>query len=181
MLAAYLKYDILKITKKNKFKFMGEYFKKYTGGLALMFSVLLLLIGVTKYDQLLTEFKYDTLDSIEYVKTAISQNQKSVPLGRVKFNIDDNGEIMRTTEIKDGTLTYHYRVLPVPQLEGNYEAFPKLELEIIDGDQKEMMETEIYKIDREKGLIYFLLKVEKNRQVALTNIYTGDYDVTLVE
>lgn len=160
---------------------MGEYFKKYTGGLALMFSVLFLLVGITKYDQILTEFKYDTSDSIQYIKTAISQSKKPTLPKKTRFNIDENGEIMQTTKIKEDTLTYHYRALSTPQLQNNYEALPKLELEIIDGNQKKMIKTEIYKINREKGLVYFLLKVEKNHQVALTNIYTGVYDVMLVK
>ncbi|HIC99588.1 MAG TPA: Asp-tRNA(Asn)/Glu-tRNA(Gln) amidotransferase subunit GatA, partial [Pyrodictiaceae archaeon] len=36
-------------------------------------------------------------------------------------------EIIKITELKDGTLTYHYRALPVPKLKNNYEALPKIE------------------------------------------------------
>jgi len=160
---------------------VNEYFKKYTGGLALMLSVLFLLIGLTKYDQILTGLGSDTTESIEFIKTSIYGNAKPELSKEIRFSIDGDGEIMKVTELRDGTLTYHYRALPAPNLQNNYEALPRIELEIIDGDQKEMTETEIYKIDREKGLVYFLLKVEKNRQVALTNIYTGVYNVVLVD
>ncbi len=160
---------------------MGEYVKKYTGGMAFMFSVLFLLIGITKYEQIFTELKDDTSDSIKYVKTAISPDNSPVLPEKMRFNIDSDGEIMKTANIADGALTYHYRALPVPELQNNYETFPKLELEIVDGAQKIMVPADIYKIDREKGLVYFLLKVEKNRQTAMTNIYTGVYDVTLLE
>ena len=160
---------------------MGEYVKKYTGGIALMFSVLFLLIGLTKYEQIFSDFQNDTSNSIEYVKTAISQSNSLTPIEKSSFNIDGDGELMQTVETNDGLRTYHYRALSAPQIKGNYEVLPKLELEVIDGAEKKMIQVEIYKIDREKGLVYFLLKVEKNRQTVLTNTYTGFYNVHLVQ
>jgi len=160
---------------------MGEYFKKYTGGLALMFSVLLLLVGITKYKQIFSEFQNDTSNSIQYVKTAISFNQKPASQKVTKFNFENEGEIMKISETNNGSLTYHYRALSVPTLQNNYEAFPQLKLEVLHNGEKKMLLTNIYKIDRDKGLIYFLLKVEKNHQTTLTDTYTGIYDVTLIE
>jgi len=161
---------------------MGEYLKRYTGGLALMFSVLFLLIGITKYEQIFSDLQDDTSSSINYVKTAISQNKTPVESQKKIFNVDDDGEIVKITEDKNGlSIAYHYRALSVPELQNNYEAFPELKLEIFHNGKKKMVETDIYKIDREKGLIYFLLKVEKDHQTVLTDIYTGVYNVTLIE
>jgi hypothetical protein len=160
---------------------MGEYFKKYTGGLALMFSVLFLLIGLTKYDQIFTEFKSDTSNSFNYVKTAIFSSQQPTTKVSPKFNFENDGEIMQITENKNGSLTYHYRELIVPELRNNYDILPKLELEILHNGEKEMLPIPIYKINRDKGSIYFLLKIEKNHQTTLTNIYTGTYAITLIE
>ena len=161
---------------------MQQVFKKYTGGLALMFSVLFLLIGITKYDQIFTSTKYDAIKSAEYIKTAISQKQTatSTPEENKKFNIVDEGEIIKINETPNGELIQHYRSIYVPELINNYEHIPQLQLEIIDGSQKELIDADIYKINREKGLIFFLLKLEKNHQTVLTNIYTGNYEITLI-
>ena len=148
-----------------------------------MFSVLFLLIGITKHKQLFEEFKYDTANNIKFVKTNIFQDisHTKQEAEKVKFNIDGDGEIMRTIETKNGIITYHYRALTVPKLQNNYESFPELKLEIIKDNQKQMVETEIYKVDRNKGLVYFLLKTERNHQTIPTNLYTGTYIVNLIK
>ncbi len=159
---------------------MNEYIKKYTGGIALMFSVLFLLIGLTKYDQIFTEFKNNTSGSIAYVKTAIFQSNEPSIIEKLTFSLESDGDIMKIINLKDDVLTYHYRALSVPALQNNYDLIPKLQLETIVGDEKKMLPTDIYKIDREKGLLYFLLKIEKNHQVVLSDFYTGNYIVTFI-
>ncbi len=160
---------------------MNEYFKKYIGGISFMFSILLLLIGITHYQEILINFNNDTSASINYIKTKLLTPTKKSPAKKQTFDIGGDGEIIRTFERNDDTLTYHYRALPVPNLKNNYEAFPQLKLEVVEGGQKKMIPIDIYKIDREKGLIYFLLKISQGHKVALTNLYTGVYDVSLIK
>lgn len=154
--------------------------KKTIGGLSIMASMLLLLIGVTQYNQIFSSARYDIIKSSQYAKTAIKGHSKK-PETTTTFNLDDDGEIMKIADTNEGEITYHYRAIHVPELVDNYDDFPQLFLETQKNNQKQWLETDIYKINRNKGLIYFLLKLEKNHQTVFTNNYTGKYKVNLVK
>lgn len=155
-------------------------FRKTIGGLSIMASVLLLLIGFTQYDQLFSSAKYDFARSAEYAKTALQANTAK-PKPIKKFKMDGDGEIMITKENSDGVITAHYRALYSKELVNNYDDFPELYVEVVKNNKKQWVKKDIYKIDREKGLVYFLLKLEKNHQVAFTDIYTGNYKIKLIK
>jgi Na+-transporting methylmalonyl-CoA/oxaloacetate decarboxylase gamma subunit len=176
-------YNLLKNPPVTNFKnkTMSELFKKYIGGMAFMFSILFLLIGLTKYDEILSSTSNDFSHGTAYIKTVIFQGDTNKPLKKPKFEIDNDGEIMKIVEIADGVITYHYRSLFIPELKNNYALIPLLELEVIVDGEKEFIPKEIYKIDREKGLIFFLLKIEKNNQIAMKYLYTGNYKLSFVD
>ena len=155
-------------------------FRKTIGGLSIMASVLLLLIGFTQYDQLFSSAKYDFARSAEYAKTALQVNTAK-PKSMGKFKMDGDGEIIITKENSDGAITAHYRALYSEELVNNYEDFPELYVEVVKNNKKQWIKKDIYKIDREKGLVYFLLKLEKNHQTAFTDIYTGNYKIKLIK
>lgn len=156
-------------------------FRKTIGGLSIMTSVLLLLIGFTQYDQLFSSAKYDFTRSAKYAKTALQTNTALPSKQLEKFKIDGDGEIMITKENSDGVITAHYRALYSEELVNNYEDFPELYVEVVKNNKKQWVKKDIYKIDREKGLVYFLLKLEKNHQIAFTDIYTGNYKIKLIK
>ncbi len=155
-------------------------FRKTIGGLSVMASVLLLLIGFTQYNQLFSSAKYDFIKSAKYAKTAL-QGNTTKPTEAKKFNPDGDGEIILINETPDGKITRHYRAVQSEELIGNYDDFPELYVEIIKNNKKQWVKKDIYKIDREKGLVYFLLKLEKNHQTAFTGIYTGNYKIKLIK
>ncbi len=165
---------------------MGEYFKKYTGGLAFMFSVLFLLIGLTKYEQIFSSTKKDAVDGIKYVQTTLYPKKSSPaipnPIINAKtFSLKDNGEIMKVESINDEKKIYHYRAISVPELINNYEYLPILKLEILNNKNTKFINTSVYKIDRKEGFIFFLLKTEIDNKLFLQNPYTGKYTVELVK
>lgn len=160
---------------------MNEYFKKYTGGIALMLSVLFLLIGAVHYDSILTSFNTDIAKSSRFIKTSLFQNNSSKGIEKRVFSIEGNGEMIQTIIDNNNYSAYHYRALLVPELKGDYNSTPKLTIETIDKDVKKMSVVNIYKIDREKGIIYFLLKIEKNQELIMSNTYTGAYEVELLQ
>ena len=152
------------------------------GGVSITASVLLLLIGFTQYNQLFSSTKYDLIKSAKYAQTAINSAMHKQPNQKQeKFDLDSDGEIIITNETPDGKLTRHYRAIQDEKLTNNYDDFPELYLEIIKGNKKEWAKQDIYKIDRKKGLVYFLLKMEKNHQTLFTNLYTGNYKIKLIK
>jgi hypothetical protein len=159
--------------------------KKYTirktiGGLSIMTSMLLLLIGITQYNQIFSSAKYDIIRSSQYAKTALQDHNKKLTTTPM-FDLSGDGEIMRIAEANDGEVSYHYRAIHIPDLVNNYNDFPQLYLEIQKNNEKKWLETDIYKINRAKGLVYFLLKLEKDHQTIFTNLYTGKYKVHLIK
>ena len=133
---------------------------KAIGGASVMASVLLLLIGFTQYNQVFSSTKYDLIKSAKYAQTAINSAIHKQPNQKQKeFDLDGDGEIIITNETPDGKLTRHYRVIQDKKLVNNYDDFPELYLEIIKGNKKEWVKKDIYKINRKKGLVYFLLKM----------------------
>jgi hypothetical protein len=159
--------------------------KKYTirktiGGLSIMTSMLLLLIGVTQYNQIFSSAKYDIIKSSQYAKTALQDHSKK-PEKPTIFDLNDDGEIMKIARTDDGEVSYHYRAIYIPDLVNNYNDFPQLYLETKKNNEKKWLETDIYKINRAKGLVYFLLKLEKDHQTIFTNLYTGKYKVRLIK
>ena len=156
--------------------------KKTIGGISIMSSVLLLLIGLTKYDQIFSSTKYDLNRSLEYAKTALVKNSSSSQKKLIeKIDLESEGEIVKTTPTVDGELTKHYRAIYVPELVNNYDYLPRLYLEIMDNDSIKWIEEKVYKVNREKGLVYFLLKSEKNNQIVPNNLYTGNYKIDLIK
>jgi hypothetical protein len=155
-------------------------FRKTIGGLSVMTAMLLLLIGISEYDQIFSSAKYDIIKSSRYAKTAIQEYQNKPKEEKHTFSLDDDGEIIKINERNDGEVIYHYRAVAVPELINNYEDIPELYLQIQKNNKKTWQKADIYKIDRAKGRLYFLLKLEKNHQMAFTNIYTGEYKVNLI-
>ncbi len=155
-------------------------FRKTIGGLSIMASVLLLLIGFTQYNQLFSSAKYDFIKSAKYAKTALQANVAK-PEQMEKFKLDGDGEIMLVNETTDGKITRHYRALQSKEFINNYDDFPELYLEVIKNNKKQWVQKDIYKINRDKGLVYFLLKMEKNHQTLFTDIYTGNYKIKLIK
>ncbi len=155
-------------------------FRKTIGGLSITASVLLLLIGFTQYNQLFSSTKYDFIKSAKYAKTALQVNITK-PEQMEKFKLDGDGEIMLINEITDGKTIRHYRAIQSKEFVNNYDDFPELYLEVIKNNKRQWEQKDIYRIDRDKGLVYFLLKMEKNNQTLFTGIYTGNYRIKLIK
>jgi len=156
-------------------------FRKALGGISITTSILLLLIGLTNYEQIFSSTKYDLIKSSEYAKTAIQQaSKKHKQTTDTLINLDDEGDIIKIYSTPEGELIKHYRAVHIPELVNNYEDLPHLYLETIKGNDTFWKEVDIYKVDREKGLIYFLLKVERDHLTLPTGLYTGRYKVELI-
>ncbi len=154
----------------------GNNLVKISGGLAIMFSVFLLLaISI----QLARNNKNYTRIINSNSKTQIAKTpDKSVPspdnnVARGKFSLTAESDATRETD--DGT-NYHYRTISSEKLK-NKNVDPVLKLEIEDDGQKKWKQVSWSWIDTKDGSISFLFQTAKNGKTELKENYTGKYQI----
>ncbi len=163
-------------------------FKKIIGGISVSITTLLLLIGIIHFNDVLSQTQNEFSQSIQYVKTFVSEpiskenrQEKTSTTIEGNFDLESDGEIIIETKNLKIKRINHYRAIKVPDLKKNYSILPKLYLQKINNNKAEWKEVQPQKIDREKGIIYFLLKIEQEHQIKNIDSYTGKYLVKLIK
>ncbi len=154
----------------------GNNLVKISGGLAIMFSVFLLLaisIQVTRNNEVYTRI----INNNSKNQTAETSN-KSVPspdnnVVQGKFSLTDEGDTTQKTD--DGT-SYYYRTIFSEKLK-NENVDPVLKLEIEENGQKKWKQISWSWIDTQEGSISFLFQTTKNGKTELKENYTGKYQI----
>ncbi len=161
-------------------------FKQYLGGISVSLAVLLLLIGVSSHQEIFTNTPAEIAQSFQKISTALihrnqpSPNKNDNRQNIYSFNVQRPGDLIETENNNGSIALKHYRALYVPALVNDFEALPKLEVEVLNKGKKDWIEIPIYKTDRQNGLVYFLLKTEENGNSEYAQVFTGRARVRLI-
>ena len=144
--------------------YLNKYFwQKLIGGISILLTSLLLLIGLTNYQDLFPQLNY-----------ANQKSQTKLIKSFPRFSLEGNGDLIEVILQPQMRTVFHYRALTVPQLTPGL--VPELYLEIKNSDGTISWEqTPIAKIDYQDKKIYFLFKKEEAGQIKLVKNYTGRY------
>lgn len=152
---------------------------KTFGGLSVMLSVFLFLAVALNYDMVIEGAKYAVDSNNELRQTSIVQSGRAYPPRDIIegfFDADREGD-MKTTEKENGKeVTYHYRAIHVDSLK-NSDKNPVLKLQVYDDNKKSWKVTEITKLDKQDGTVYFLLKSQEDETIVPNDFYTGTYQL----
>lgn len=169
---------------------------KLLGGITITFSVFLLLIVLSRFNQTIEGAKYVFSGEARQTmltnltspttqlspKTATNENSSYILTLNSHFILEGffnptaNGEIIiKSFPESKNPFTKHYKVIQSQELKN--PAFTAiLELETENDNQIAFWtKGEEIKIDKENGNIQFLLKTETPEKIILPGIYTGKY------
>lgn len=144
---------------------------KVSGGLAIMFSVFLLLaisLQLTKNNSAYTRIVNDSANNIPTATKAPNEN-----MNQGTFDLKSDGDIIQQI---DTATSYHYRAISADKLK-NDNANPVLKLEIIDGGNKKWDQVKWNWLDTKNGSLFFHFKTTKNGQTEMLKNYTGKYQL----
>ncbi len=158
-------------------------FVKTISGLTIMFSVFLLLLVATRFNDAVEGAKHAISPTREFVQTSLISNRDlaaTPPRNVVEgfFNVDRDGDLTEVQKQNGKIVTKHYRAIQADMLK-DVEGKPVLKLQVYDNNKKSWIVTDIERVDHEDGKIYFLLKTEEDNAVVPNNYYTGTYQLIL--
>ncbi|HHX58887.1 MAG TPA: hypothetical protein GX706_03940 [Candidatus Moranbacteria bacterium] len=170
-----------------------DFILKTLGGITITFSVFMLLVAVSRLDQTVEGAKYvfsgeakTMFTDLNLNKRLANQNKSTSLNSNIKSNRENSfilegnfdptagGELTRRSTTGDCFIK-HYRAIQVQQLK-NPVLIPTLKLEIKNEKQESYwIEGEEIEIDKENGIIYFLIKTEADHSIIFPGSYTGAY------
>lgn len=159
----------------------AKYALKLLAGITMMLSTFLLLVVATEHKTVTDEIKYAFNGNGDIAQTSIIHQTGRVatpPRNIIEgfFAIDREGDIKNEVE-KNGIETVeHYRAIQSDTIRDT-DKNPTLKLQVFDKEQKKWVVTEIIRIDKENGTVYFLLKTEESNDIVPNDYYTGTYQL----
>ena len=153
---------------------------KFVAGITIMLSTFLLLLNISKYQIFAQDIKYALSPKEFSVETSLLQQTARVtpPQNIIEgfFDVDRDGDIQDQQD-KDGQkIVKHYRAIQSDQIKDSQKD-PILKLQVYDNQLKKWITTEITKVDKDDGTVYFLLKTESEDDIEPNDYYTGTYQL----
>lgn len=152
---------------------------KTFGGLSIMLSVFLLLAIAVNYGLIVEGVKYTIDGNDEFRQTSIVQSGRAFPPGNIIegfFDANRDGDYHTKGEKNGKEIIYHYRAIHADEIKSS-DKKPVLKLQVYDNDKKSWKVTEIIKIDKDDGNVYFLLKSQEDDTIVPNDFYTGTYQL----
>ena len=152
---------------------------KTFGGLSIMLSVFLLLALAVNYGLVVEGIKHTVGESDEFNQTSIVQSGRAFPPGNIIegfFDADRDGDYQTKGEKNGKEIIHHYRAIHANEIESS-DKKPVLKLQVYDNDKESWKVTEITKIDKDDGNVYFLLKSQEDDTIVPNDFYTGTYQL----
>jgi hypothetical protein len=160
----------------------AKYALQFVSGVTIMLSTFMLLLTASQYKTIAQDVKYALGSTDDFsIQTSLVQQTARVtapPQNIVEgfFDINREGD-MKDEVVEDGEkVVRHYRAIHSDQI-ATTDKKPTLKLQVYDKQQQKWVVTEITKIDKEDGTVYFLLKTEDDEEVIPNQYYTGTYQL----
>ncbi len=144
-----------------------------------MLSVFLLLAVAADYGLAIEGAKYAIGENDEFRQTSIVQSGRAFPPGNIIegfFDADRGGDYQTKGEKNGKEIVHHYRAIHADEIKSS-NLSPVLKLQVYDNHKKSWKVTEITKIDKNDGTVYFLLKSQEDDTIAPNDFYTGTYQL----
>jgi len=158
---------------------------KILGGLGVILGVFSFLVLSTNFDEATNGAKYafNGLKNNNYILTNLTKltgnsGKVSTPPNVVEgfFDVSRPGDWIKSVNKKNHLVTEHYRAIKSEAIKKETKQ-PVLKLEIYNHHTNQWVTTQIARIDKENGEIYFLLKTQNGDKVIPNNFYTGTYQL----
>lgn len=153
---------------------------KFVAGVTIMLSTFLLLLNISNYKIFARDIKYVLSPKEFSVDTSLLQQTARVtpPQNIIEgfFDVERDGDLQDELDRDGQTVVKHYRAIQSDKIKQS-EADPTLKLQVYDNQLKKWVTTEITKIDKDDGTVYFLLKTESEEDVEPNDYYTGTYQL----
>lgn len=153
---------------------MKENLVKISGGLAVMFSIFLLLATAKQFSN--KDAISTRLVNPPVRETATEQKSAlNAPVAKGTFNINTPGNVVQSYDQAE-KIFYHYKALTSAKLkDGGVK--PILRLEIETNGKTAWKETQWSWIDYNQGILYFHFKTVENGVEKMIDNYTGKYQL----
>lgn len=153
---------------------------KFFAGVTIMFSTFLLLLNISNYKIFARDIKYALSPKEFSVETSLLQQTARVtpPQNIIEgfFDVEREGDLQDELDQNGQQVIKHYRAIQSDMLK-QPDKNPTLKLQVYDNQLKKWVTTEITKIDRDDGAVYFLLKTENEDDIEPHDYYTGTYQL----
>jgi hypothetical protein len=152
---------------------------KTFGGISVMLSVFLLLAVTLNYKLVVEGAKYAVENNDDLRQTSIVQSGRAFPPRDIVegfFDADREGDIKESEKQNGKEVVHHYRAIHVDEIKST-DKQPVLKLQVYNDNKKSWKVTEISRLDKEDGTVYFLLKSQEDEDVVPNDFYTGTYQL----
>lgn len=147
-----------------------------------MLSVFLLLAIVSNFDLALDGAKYAFEEKGgDFQQTNLTyQGKATAPEGVIEgfFDVQRDGDLTSKGQENGKNVINHYRAIQSDELKNSDKA-PVLKLQVYNDNTKSWKVTEVTKVNKEDGTVYFLLKSEEDGSIKPNDYYTGTYQLIL--
>jgi len=150
-------------------------------GITVMFSTFLLLFNLSHYKIFAQDIKYAFSSKEDSAQTSILQQSARVltpPQNVIEgfFDVEREGDMKNEVQKNGEKVVMHYRAIQSDKIKESDHS-PTLKLQVYDNQLKMWMVTEITRVDKEDGTVYFLLKTENEEYIEPNEYYTGTYQL----
>ncbi|MDD3607876.1 MAG: hypothetical protein PHQ20_03735 [Candidatus Moranbacteria bacterium] len=159
---------------------MQENIVKISGGLALMFSVFLLLATTKQLvneDTLSTRIINNTAEETAPSTIPVQKTELSEKIIRGTFNPNTSGNLIKSYDEKNRIL-FHYKAISSEKIK-KQDLKPVLKLETVSNNQTVWKEIPWSWIDHNQGVLYFHFKTVENGIETFPENYTGKYQLII--
>jgi len=159
---------------------MQENIVKISGGVALMFSVFLLLATTKQLinkDTLSTKIINKTAEETVLPITPDQKTELSEKIIRGTFNPSTPGNVIKSYDEKN-QIFFNYKAISSEKIK-DQELKPILKLETISNGQTIWKEIPWSWIDHNQGILYFHFKTVENEIETFPENYTGKYQLII--
>jgi hypothetical protein len=159
---------------------MQENIIKISGGIALMFSVFLLLATTKQLinkDTLSTRIINNATEETTLPRITGQKTELSEKIIRGTFNLKTPGNLIKSYDEKNQTF-FHYKTISSEKIK-EQDLKPVLKLETVSNGQTVWKETPWSWIDHNQGTLYFHFKTVENGIETFPENYTGKYQLII--